>query len=84
MNTVLTQHATAEAEQAPRKNFVELKGVTKRFGTNTVLENLDLAIPQGHMVTLLGPSGCGKTTVLDWWPGWKNPVKAASISTAKT
>ena len=44
------------------KHFVELRNVTKRFGANTVIENINLAIPQGQMVTLLGPSGCGKTT----------------------
>ncbi|TCV98310.1 ferric ABC transporter ATP-binding protein [Biostraticola tofi] len=53
--------------------FVELKGIAKRFGTNRVLENLDLRIPRGHMVTLLGPSGCGKTTVLRLVAGLEKP-----------
>lgn len=43
-----------------QKNFVELRNVTKRFGSNTVIDNINLTIPQGQMVTLLGPSGCGK------------------------
>ena len=47
-----------------QKNFVELRNVTKRFGSNTVIDNINLTIPQGQMVTLLGPSGCGKTTIL--------------------
>lgn len=56
-----------------QKNFVELRNVTKRFGSNTVIDNINLTIPQGQMVTLLGPSGCGKTTILRLVAGLEKP-----------
>ncbi len=43
---------------------VTLSGLSKSFGTNSVLKALDLTFPSGKFVTLLGPSGCGKTTLL--------------------
>lgn len=43
---------------------VVIKSLTKKFGTNTIISNLDLQIGDGEFVTLLGPSGCGKTTLL--------------------
>ena len=58
-----------------QKNFVELRNVTKRFGSNTVIDNINLTIPQGQMVTLLGPSGCGKTTILRLVAGLENRAK---------
>ncbi|NDJ57802.1 ferric ABC transporter ATP-binding protein [Enterobacteriaceae bacterium 4M9] len=53
--------------------FLELRNVSKRFGDNTVIDSLDLAIPKGELVTLLGPSGCGKTTVLRLVAGLETP-----------
>ena len=55
------------------KNFVELKNITKRFGKNTVIENFNLSVAKGEMITLLGPSGCGKTTILRQIAGLEKP-----------
>ncbi len=43
---------------------VTLRGVTKKYGAVTAVENIDLEIPAGSYCCLLGPSGCGKTTTL--------------------
>jgi len=43
---------------------IEIAGVSKRFGEQTVLTAIDLTIAPGELVALLGPSGCGKTTLL--------------------
>ena len=44
--------------------FVEVRGLTKRFGTEVAVAGIDFDVPEGHFVTILGPSGCGKTTTL--------------------
>ncbi|HUP29277.1 MAG TPA: ABC transporter ATP-binding protein [Usitatibacter sp.] len=43
---------------------VEIRGLTKRFGGQAAVDNLDLAIPCGEFHALLGPNGAGKTTTL--------------------
>ncbi|MEX1167740.1 MAG: ATP-binding cassette domain-containing protein, partial [Hydrogenophaga sp.] len=45
-------------------SWLELRGITKRFGRQTVLDGISLAIDAEEFVCLLGPSGCGKTTLL--------------------
>jgi putative spermidine/putrescine transport system ATP-binding protein len=45
-------------------SFLELQGIRKMFGDSPVLNNVDLTIREGELVTLLGPSGCGKSTLL--------------------
>lgn len=42
---------------------VDLKGISKSFGTNNVLNNLDLQIERGDKIAFVGPNGAGKTTL---------------------
>ena len=44
--------------------LIELKGITKSFDGEKVLNSINLYIRDGEFITLLGPSGCGKTTTL--------------------
>ena len=46
------------------RNMVEIRGVRKAFGHNTVLKDVSLQIPTGSVTCLIGPSGSGKTTLL--------------------
>ncbi len=43
---------------------VEIEQVSRRFGSYTALDRVDLTIHEGEFFSLLGPSGCGKTTLL--------------------
>jgi len=52
---------------------VELRGLTKRYGTNAVVDDVSLRIEHGLLVCLLGPSGCGKTTTLRLIAGFVEP-----------
>lgn len=45
--------------------MLSLKNVSKLFGKDEVLKNINLDIEDGEIVALLGPSGCGKTTLLN-------------------
>jgi iron(III) transport system ATP-binding protein len=53
---------------------VELRGLTKRFGALSVVDDVSLRIDHGQLVCLLGPSGCGKTTTLRLIAGFLEPT----------
>jgi putative spermidine/putrescine transport system ATP-binding protein len=43
---------------------LEVRGVSKAYGTQRAVDDVSLAVPHGQFVCFLGPSGCGKTTLL--------------------
>jgi sulfonate transport system ATP-binding protein len=49
------------------------RGVTRRFGPNTVLTGIDLEVPQGQFLAIIGKSGCGKSTLLRLLAGLDPP-----------
>lgn len=53
--------------------LIDLKGVTKLFDGEIILDELNLSIRENSFVTLLGPSGCGKTTTLRIIGGFERP-----------
>ncbi|MBD2593037.1 ABC transporter ATP-binding protein [Nostoc spongiaeforme FACHB-130] len=53
--------------------LIELKGVSKSFGKNKVLDNVDLTIYRGEALGIIGPSGTGKSTILRVIAGLTNP-----------
>ena len=53
--------------------FLDITGVRKAYGTQTVVHHVDLGIERGEFVSFLGPSGCGKTTTLRMVAGFEVP-----------
>ena len=59
--------------------MIEIRGVTKRFGAFTAVDNVSLTVNAGEFITLLGPSGCGKTTLLRLLAGFETPDEGAVL-----
>ncbi|MGQ7790950.1 ABC transporter ATP-binding protein [Faunimonas sp. B44] len=53
--------------------FIEFRGITKRFGDFTAVDDQTLTIYEREFFALLGPSGCGKTTLLRMLAGFEQP-----------
>ena len=55
------------------KKIIELRGISKAYDGETVLDHIHLDIYDNEFLTLLGPSGCGKTTTLRMIAGFESP-----------
>ena len=54
--------------------YLQLSGLTKRYGATRALENIDLAIGRGTVLALLGPNGAGKSTLFGCLLGLIAPI----------
>ena len=64
---------TAAGPAARAGAAITIRGLHKRYGSLTVLDGLDLDVPQGTLVALLGPNGAGKTTTVEIVEGYRRP-----------
>lgn len=63
--------------------LIDLVNISKSYGDNVILDDLNLYIRENEFITLLGPSGCGKTTTLRILGGFENPDKGKVIFDGK-
>jgi len=61
----------------PSAAVIEIREVTKCFGSFTAVDGVSLDVAAGEFLTLLGPSGCGKTTLLRMLSGFETPTRGA-------
>ena len=62
-----------------KKTLVDFIHISKGFGEQLVLDDLNLSVHENEFLTLLGPSGCGKTTTLRILGGFESPDKGQVI-----
>ncbi|HPW65318.1 MAG TPA: ATP-binding cassette domain-containing protein, partial [Candidatus Omnitrophota bacterium] len=54
--------------------IIEIKELVKRFGDRTVLDGVNVVIPEGKITVIMGGSGCGKSTLLRHLIGLHQPT----------
>ncbi|MBN9071877.1 MAG: ABC transporter ATP-binding protein [Rhizobiales bacterium] len=59
--------------------MIEIRDVTRAYGTFKALDAASLSIGEGEFFSLLGPSGCGKTTLLRMIAGFDNPTSGSIL-----
>ncbi|MFF4449280.1 ABC transporter ATP-binding protein [Streptomyces sp. NPDC001502] len=73
----LTDVATAPVAAAPRGARLALRGVRLGHRGNVVLDEVDLTVEEGEVLSVVGPSGCGKSTLLRTLAGLLPPLAGA-------
>ena len=58
---------------------LQISGLKKQFGAETVIDGIDLSIHTGEVVVILGPSGCGKSTLLRCINGLEAPTEGTVL-----
>jgi len=64
--------------------MLELRGVTKAFGGLTVIDELDLDVREGEIVSVIGPNGAGKTTLFNLITGLYRPDSGEILLESKS
>ena len=64
--------------------MIEIKHVTKTFGTKKAVDDLDLTIPTGEIIGFIGPNGAGKTTTIKMMTGVLNPDEGDILINGKS
>ncbi len=59
--------------------MIEVRGLTKRFGGLTAVDDITFDITDGEVVGLIGPNGAGKTTVFNLVTGFASPTKGKVV-----
>ena len=65
------------------KSMLWIEDVYKTYGDKVVLDDIDLAVAAGELVTVVGPSGCGKSTLLRLILGQEFPTRGSILLDGK-
>jgi ABC-2 type transport system ATP-binding protein len=75
--------AEGQAVDAPARNgaalAIDVKGLTKRFGDKTVVDDFSMQVPRGAIYGFLGPNGSGKTTTIRMICGLLTPDAGSGV-----
>lgn len=65
--------------EAGREAIIEIRGLTKRYGSKAAVDHLDLTVGKGEVFGLLGPNGAGKTTTTLMLVGMTEPTEGTAL-----
>lgn len=57
--------------------MIEIKNLTKKFGSNTILDSINFSVKKGEILGFLGPNGAGKTTTMKIITSFWNPTSGS-------
>jgi branched-chain amino acid transport system ATP-binding protein len=70
-----TESSDASSTEPAGSPILQTEGLTKRFGSLTAVDSVDLAIPRGEFRSVIGPNGAGKTTLFNLLTGVMSPTE---------